>query len=92
MPAPAPSMAHLDLSRSIGSGERGIRGRTRSERTRGQAHRAALQRALGSGLRSVTFGSLNRIRVGLMGWLTVFLVLLAVAALIGITCAQFGRR
>jgi len=85
-------MAHLDLSRSISSDERGIRGRARSERTRRQAHRAALQRALASGLQSVTFGSLDRIRVGLMGWLTVFLVLLAVGALIGVTCAQFGRR
>jgi hypothetical protein len=34
----------------------------------------------------------NRIQVGLMGWLTLLLVLLAVAALVGITWIHFGRR
>ena len=35
---------------------------------------------------------LNRIRVGFMGWLTVLLVVLGVAALLGLGWIHFGRR
>jgi hypothetical protein len=48
--------------------------------------------ALKSGSRGFTGGLLNRIRIVCMGWLTVLLVALAVAGLVGTTWVRLARR
>ena len=43
-------------------------------------------------LSALPAGLLNRLRLGLMGWLTVLLVVLAVATLVGTSWVPFARR
>ena len=47
---------------------------------------------LRSGALPVASRLLNRVCVGLMGWLTIFLVTLGVAGLIGVSWVHIGRR
>ena len=45
-----------------------------------------------SGALPIAARLLNRVGVGLMGWLTIFLVTLGVAGLVGVTWVHIGRR
>ena len=40
----------------------------------------------------LTSATLDRIRVGLMGWLTILLVTMGIAGLVGLNWVHFARR
>jgi hypothetical protein len=88
MQAPSPPRTSFEITHLIASADNRDLRRTRL----GEASDGRLGHALASGLCRYAPRLFNRIQVGLMGWLTLLLVLLAVAALVGITWIHFGRR